>query len=87
MYELIIGYIAAFLVTVCMVPQVLQMGKTKLVRDVHLGYVVTLLIGCILMIVYALMINNPVVLSVNIADVIICSIMVYFKKRYENWVK
>ena len=82
----IIGYVAGFLTTICMVPQVWEIFSKKSARDVSLTTYFILLVGEILWTVYGVFLNDlriilPNVVSSVIGIMIICLGIFYRSKN------
>lgn len=69
----LIGYLAGFLTTVCMFPQLLKILITKSAKDVSIITFVVLILGEILWIIYGVYTND---LRITIPNVISCVISI-----------
>jgi MtN3 and saliva related transmembrane protein len=69
----LIGYIAGFLTTVCMFPQLLKILITKSAKDVSIITFVVLILGEILWIIYGIYTND---LRITIPNAISCGISI-----------
>jgi MtN3 and saliva related transmembrane protein len=77
-----IGYAAGTLTTICFVPQVLHVWRTKRADDLHIGTLVSFTIGIILWLTYGLLTHQmPVILSNAVTLALQCAIL-YLKVRY-----
>jgi MtN3 and saliva related transmembrane protein len=77
-----IGFAAGTLTTICFVPQVLQVWRTKRADDLHMGTLVSFTIGIVLWLTYGLLTQQwPVILSNAVTLALQCAIL-YLKLRY-----
>ncbi len=77
-----IGYAAGTLTTICFVPQVLHVWRTKRADDLHLGTLVSFTIGIICWLIYGIATRQgPVILSNTVTLALQCAIL-YLKLRY-----
>jgi len=81
-YVEIIGFAAGTLTTVCLIPQVLKVWKTKLTRDISLGWIMTLTIGVALWLAYGILINSYPVIVANFFTLILSIIILILKLKY-----
>ncbi len=82
-YVTIVGFVAGFLTTIALLPQVIKTWRTKLTRDISLPYFLVLTIGLFLWVVYGIFINDFPIIVANIISFIFSSTIVYFKLRYK----
>jgi len=79
--EQIVGYIAGSLCTVCTIPQVFKALKTKKANDVSYIFLILLIAGLILWILYGVLISQvPVIISNSVClafNIILISIKSY----------
>ena len=78
----IFGIIAAFLVNVASLPQILKTAKTKLVRDISLPYWIIVFAGSSLWIVYGILIHGIALILSSIVACSLCSTMIALILRY-----
>ncbi len=77
--EEIIGIIAATLTTLCFVPQVIQVLKTRDTKGISLAMYITFVLGVSMWCVYGILIGKWPVIIANIATFILASIILYIK--------
>ena len=80
----IFGYVAGILVVISLLPQLIKVWKTKLVRDLSYWRYIIYSIGLILWIIYAILIKNGPVGMMNTAGLIIALLILFFKIKYRN---
>lgn len=78
----ILGYIAGILVVVSLLPQVVKSWKTKSTKDISLWRYVIYVVGLVLWIMYAIIIQNHPVAVMNSIGLILASSVLYVKLRY-----
>ena len=61
----ILGIIAGIMTTTCLVPQALQIHKTKHTKDISLGMYILFRVGVLLWLLYGLMKNDIAVVFAN----------------------
>jgi len=77
-----IGILAGALTTGCLIPQIIKSYKTKSAKDFSMIYLVTLIAGLILWIVYGLSLGDlPIIIANMVAITFIFSI-VFIKLKY-----
>ena len=78
----LLGYFAGILVVISLLPQVIKSWKTKSTRDISLLRYIIYIIGLVLWIIYALLIDNgPVGIMNGIGLLLALSILV-LKVKY-----
>lgn len=78
----IIGYVASVLITINLLPQILDVYKTKNAKAISLTTLLVNILASLLMTIYGLLIHRiPIVIS-NLAILIFCLILSYFKILY-----
>ncbi|HTQ15612.1 MAG TPA: SemiSWEET transporter [Rhizomicrobium sp.] len=78
----IVGYAAAFLTTVALVPQVLKAWTTRSTTDVSLGWISVLALGTFLWLVYGLMVGDGPLIAANAITCALACTVLGFKLRY-----
>jgi MtN3 and saliva related transmembrane protein len=78
----IFGIIAAFLVNVASLPQILKTAKTKLVRDISLPYWIIVFAGSSLWVVYGILIHGIALIASSVVACSLCLTMVTLILRY-----
>ena len=79
----IIGFIAATLTTMALVPQAVKAWKTKLTRDVSLWWITTLMMGMSLWLIYGILIDSSPLIFANIAALILALSILISKLKYK----
>ncbi len=78
----ILGYIAGLLVTISLLPQVIKSWKTKSTKDISLWRYIIYVIGLILWITYAVIIENGPVAAMNSVGLILAVFILYLKIKH-----
>lgn len=78
----LLGYAAGILVVISLLPQVMKSWKTKSTRDISLSRYVIYVIGLILWIIYAVIIQNGPVAAMNSVGLILALSILYLKIRH-----
>lgn len=78
-----IGYIAAFFTTIAFVPQVIKVMKTRLTRDISLGWILTLFIGIILWLVHGVMVGDGPLIAANVVSFVLSGVLLGYKLKYK----
>jgi len=79
-----IGFVAAFLTTSAFVPQVVQVVKTKSVKDISLPMFALFLGGVASWMTYGLLIKSPPVIIANLLGMIMNTIIIVYKIKYDD---
>jgi MtN3 and saliva related transmembrane protein len=77
-----IGMIAAVCTTVALIPQSIQVIKTKNTRDISLGMYVIFTFGLLCWLIFGLMTTNIPVISANTISIIFSSIILGMKIKH-----
>ena len=80
----IVGYMAAVFGTALMMPQLYKSFKTKRVDDISMVMLVVYLINCSLWESYGILIKSNPVIICNFLALIIGSIQIYAKKKFQT---
>jgi len=80
----IIGYVAGFLTTICMVPQLWEIFSKKSARDVSLMTYFILLVGEVLWTVYGVFLKDLRIILPNVVSSIIGILIICFAGYYRN---
>ena len=80
----IVGFLAAITSTISLIPQVMQMYKTRSVNDISIGMIINFVLTSILWIVYGVLITSWSVWLTNIFMLIFALVMIYFKIKYSK---
>lgn len=78
----IVGFAAAFCSTVAFVPQALKAWRTRSTQDVSLITFLTIIIGCVLWMIYAWLRGDVAVFATNAIIFVLASGILGLKIRY-----
>ena len=78
----IIGLLAAGCTTTAFLPQVIKSFKTRHTRDISLGWLVLLLFGIGLWVAYGLLRGDFVIITANVATLVLVVILFTLKIKY-----
>jgi MtN3 and saliva related transmembrane protein len=79
----ILGYTAGILVVISLLPQAIKSWRTKSTKDLSLWRYIIYIIGLVLWVSYAIIINNgPVAIMNGLGLIIACSIL-FLKLKYK----
>lgn len=78
----LLGYFAGILVVISLLPQVIKSWKTKLTRDISLWRYIIYVIGLILWVLYAVIIDNGPVGVMNSIGLVLAVSILYLKIRH-----
>jgi len=81
-YITILGYVAGMLVVVSLLPQVIKSWKTKSTRDISLSRYVIYVVGLILWVTYAVIIQNGPVAVMNGIGLVLAVSILYLKIKH-----
>ncbi|MCK5332709.1 hypothetical protein KAJ41_02495 [Candidatus Parcubacteria bacterium] len=79
----ILGYFAGVLIVMSLLPQTVKSWRTKSTRDLSVWRYIIYVVGLILWIVYALLIDNGPVAIMNGIGLILATIILYLKIKYK----
>ena len=79
----ILGIVAACLVNVATLPQILKTARTKQVRDISLPFWVILFTGAFLWIVYGILIRGIALILSSVVTCSLCLTMIVLILRYK----
>jgi len=79
--ESIVGSIAACLTTLCFVPQVIKVLKTRHTKDISLAMYIIFVFGVFMWLVYGIMLGKLPIIIANVATFILASIILYVKVK------
>lgn len=80
-----IGYIAGFLTTICLIPQLIKIINTKSTNDISLYTFLVLLLGQILWTSYGILVFDLRILIANIISLLITSSIIFFTLIYSDY--
>jgi len=78
----VLGYVAGTLVVISLLPQVIKSWKTKSTTDISLSRYIIYVIGLILWITYAIIIQNGPVGVMNGIGLLLASTILYLKIKH-----
>ncbi len=78
----ILGYVAGILVVISLLPQVVKSWKTKSTRDISLSRYIIYVIGLILWVAYAVIIQNGPVAVMNGVGLVLAVSILYLKIKH-----
>lgn len=78
----LLGYLAGILLTISLIPQVLQSWRTKSTKDISLWRYVIYTTGIALLVVYAILIDAIPVAVTNIVALPLALSVIYLKLKY-----
>ena len=81
-YVEIIGFLAGILTSGSLIPQVVKSWKTKLTRDVSLGWIITLTTVALLWIIYGFLIGSLPVIITNVVTFIFTFTILILKIKH-----
>lgn len=79
-----IGLVAGFCTTVCLVPQLFYIWRSKCVRDVSLTMFLVMGMGTSLWLVYGTLIRSVPVLAANSTSLVLITSILALKMRYDR---
>ncbi len=80
----VIGYTAGALTTLAFVPQVVQIYRTKSVKDVSLAMFLLFTLGVALWLGYGIMTHSFPVVAANAITLMLSFVILYFKWKYDR---
>jgi len=81
-YVDVLGYVAGILVVISLLPQAIKSWKTKSTRDISLTRYIIYVMGLVLWIVYAAIIQNGPVAVMNGVGLVLALSILCLKVRY-----
>ncbi len=75
----IIGFLAGLCTIFAFLPQVLKVIKTKSTESISIIFLMIMIIGVILWVIYGIRINNKIILVANSSTLIMSSIILVYK--------
>lgn len=79
-----LGLIAGTLTTIAYLPQLIKTWRSKSANDLSWSMLITLVVGIILWLVYAVYVQDLPVLLANVVTLILSSIILVLKIRYRR---
>jgi len=77
-----VGFLAGTLTTICYLPQVIKIWKTRETKDLSLLMYVTVTGGVALWLIYGILINNSVIIIVNAVTLVLSSSVLILKIKH-----
>ena len=84
MFTVIIGYTAALVTTLCLVPQLYKIITQKNIEGVSVWTYIILFSGQILWVVYGLLVSDNIVICANLVSGLISFLIILFFYFYKN---
>ena len=78
----LLGYVAGILVVISLLPQTIKSWRTKLTRDLSLWRYIIYVIGLVLWVTYAIIIENGPVAVMNGVGLALALSILYLKIKY-----
>jgi MtN3 and saliva related transmembrane protein len=79
---ILLGYLAGILLTISLIPQVLQSWRTKSTKDISLWRYVIYTTGIALLVIYAFLVNDMPVAVMNAIALPLALSVLYLKMKY-----
>jgi len=79
----VIGYVAGFFTTICLIPQLFKIITTKSANDISISSFIVLILGQLLWVIYGILILDLRILIANIISVILGSLIIIFTLIYK----
>jgi MtN3 and saliva related transmembrane protein len=84
MFETGIGILASVITSLCMIPQLIKIIKSRSAEQVSMAMIVTLLIGLLLWTYYGVLKKDIILMVANIMSIIINLTTLIFVLKYRN---
>lgn len=78
----ILGLVAGAFTTIAFVPQVLKSLQTKRTKDISIGWIVLVIVGVFLWLIYGLLVNDVPVIVANLFTEIFALTVLIAKLKY-----
>nr|WP_202950669.1 SemiSWEET transporter [Pseudanabaena sp. PCC 6802] len=83
-YITTLGLVAGVLTTLAYLPQVIKTWKSKSAQDLSWSMLIVLCIGIVLWLVYGFSIQDIPIIAANVVTLILASIILALKIKYQN---
>jgi MtN3 and saliva related transmembrane protein len=80
----IVGFAAGTLTTVCWTPQAIKILRSRDARSISLITQITFVIGCVLWLLYGLLIGSASIILFNIVTVALNLLIIGLKLRFDS---
>lgn len=80
----IIGFIGGILLSIQLLPQIIKSIKTKSTKDISYIFLVTSILGSIIMIIYGFLVNSISIIITLLVSCILKIILLLLKLKYDN---
>lgn len=80
----ILGWIATILFTICYLPQIARMLRTRSVKDISPAFLFIVLVANIVALFYSLLIQQPPLIIKYVAGIAVSVTCIYFYFRIRN---
>jgi len=82
-FDQLVGFAGAFCTTLSFLPQVITAIKSKDLSSISLGMYCLFTLGITLWLGYSFILGDKVMITANIITLLLCSIILYCKIRFE----
>ena len=82
-YVMILGFAAGALTTLALLPQAIKSWKTKSTKDISFAWIIVLIVGVALWLIYGILIDSLPIMVANIFTLILSSIILILKINYK----
>ena len=82
MNQEIIGYAAGLCTSLCFLPQVIQIIRTKKTKDISLSSYIVYTAGVIFWLIYGILDGSPSIISANCLSLLLAFTILYYKLRH-----
>jgi MtN3 and saliva related transmembrane protein len=80
----IVGFLAGTLTTLCWTPQAIKILRSRDARSISLVTQVTFVAGCLLWLLYGVLIGSVSIVLFNTVTIALNVMMIYLKLRYDS---
>ena len=80
---MILGFAAGALTTLALLPQAIKSWKTKSTKDISFAWIIVLIVGVALWLIYGILIDSLPIMVANIFTLILSSIILILKINYK----
>ncbi len=84
MLSVTLGWVATILFTICYIPQITKMLKTKEVEDVSSGFFAISFTGNVIALIYAIMINQPPLILKYVLGLVLSLVVLYYYFKFKK---
>ncbi|HMJ70261.1 MAG TPA: SemiSWEET transporter [Cyclobacteriaceae bacterium] len=80
----IVGVVAGILTSVSLLPQVVKVYREKSSEQISIGYIITLMSGLLLWIVYGILRSDTPVIATNVFSISVSVVMLVLGIKYKD---